>query len=73
VRPVLYAWQSRVESAPDACEKVWWGKRLEAVGVDLGRSDRAFLRELLTDAWENKAPKRVRHSYERLRSITGSS
>ena len=26
-----------VESAPDACEKVWWGKRLAAVGVALPR------------------------------------
>jgi len=26
-----------VESAPDACEKVWWGKRLAAVGVTLAR------------------------------------
>ena len=48
-----------VESAPDACEKVWWGKRLAAVGVTLARVDRAFLREHLTDAWEQRAPKRL--------------
>jgi hypothetical protein len=48
-----------VEAAPDTCEKVWWGKRLAAVGVTLSRADRDLLRELLTDAWEQKAPKRL--------------
>ena len=48
-----------VERAPDACEKVWWGKRLAAVGVTLARADRDLLSELLSDAWEQKAPKRL--------------
>jgi hypothetical protein len=48
-----------VESAPDACESVWWGKRLAAVGVTFARTDRTFLGELLTDAWEGKAPARL--------------
>ena len=48
-----------VETAPDACEQVWWGKRLAAVGVTLPRADRDLLRELLADAWEEKAPKRL--------------
>ena len=48
-----------IESAPDACEKVWWGKRLAAVGVTLARTDRELLGELLRDAWEQKAPKRL--------------
>ena len=45
---------------PDACEEVWWGKRLAAVGVLLRRVERSFLAELLEDAWEGKAPRRVR-------------
>ena len=48
-----------VERAPDCCEPVWWGKRLAAVGVTLSRVDHEFLRELLSDAWEEKAPRRV--------------
>jgi hypothetical protein len=48
-----------IESAPAACEQVWWGKRLAAVGVTLDRVDREFLGELLTDAWELKAPRRL--------------
>lgn len=48
-----------IDSAPGACEQVWWGKRLAAVGVTLSRVDREFLGELLTDAWEQKAPRRL--------------
>jgi hypothetical protein len=48
-----------IDSAPGACEQVWWGKRLAAVGVTLARVDRRFLGELLTDAWEQKAPRRL--------------
>ena len=48
-----------VEAAPDTCEQVWWGKRLAAVGVILPRAERDLLRELLTEAWELKAPKRL--------------
>ena len=48
-----------VDSRPAACEKVWWGKRLAAVGVILAGTDRDLLDELLTDAWEQRAPKRL--------------
>ena len=48
-----------VESAPAACEEVWWGKRLAAVGVTLAHADRGLLGELLTDAWEQRAPGRL--------------
>jgi hypothetical protein len=48
-----------VERAPDACENVWWGKRLAAVGVRLPVADAELLAELLADAWERKAPKRL--------------
>jgi hypothetical protein len=48
-----------VERAPAACQGVWWGKRLAAVGVALALVDREFLLDLLTDAWEGKAPQRL--------------
>jgi hypothetical protein len=51
--------RTAVESAPAACEEVWWGKRLTAVGVTLARADRDLLVDLLTDAWEHKAPRRL--------------
>jgi hypothetical protein len=48
-----------IDAAPDACEPVRWGKRLAAVGVYLDRVDVELLRELLIDAWEQKAPRRL--------------
>lgn len=48
-----------IESRPDACEEVWWGKRLVAVRVDLDRVDADTLASLVADAWEGKAPKRL--------------
>ena len=51
--------RSVIAEAPDRCEPVRWGKRLAAVGVSLSDVDQRFLRELLTDAWEEKAPARL--------------
>jgi hypothetical protein len=48
-----------IDAAPNACEPVRWGKRLAAVGVTLARIEREHLRELLTDVWEQKAPRRL--------------
>ena len=39
--------RTAIDAAPEACEEVWWGKRLAAVGVALARVDRAHLGELL--------------------------
>jgi len=44
-----------VQSHPEICEEVWWGKRLAAVRVDLRAADRGLLAELFEDAWERKA------------------
>jgi hypothetical protein len=51
--------RTAIDAAPEACEELWWGKRLAAVGVTLERVDRAHLGELLADAWEQKAPTRL--------------
>jgi len=48
-----------VQAEPGTCSEVRWGKRLAAVRVDLRRADEAFLADLLTDAWERRAPKRL--------------
>jgi hypothetical protein len=44
---------------PETCEEVWWGKRLAAVRVNLRRVDAELLANLLADAWERKAPRRL--------------
>jgi hypothetical protein len=51
--------QTAVQARPDACAEVWWGKRLAAVRVTLSRAERPLVSELLADAWEGKAPKRL--------------
>jgi hypothetical protein len=51
--------RTAIHRAPEACEEVWWGKRLAAVRVDLRASDADHLAELLADAWETKAPRRL--------------
>jgi hypothetical protein len=48
-----------VESSPDVCEQVWWGKRLAAVRVDLRLAHDDLLAGLLADAWESNAPARL--------------
>ena len=48
-----------VEALPEACAEVWWGKRLSAVRVTLAGVDAEALGELLADAWERRAPKRL--------------
>src|SRR5437763_11868943 len=44
---------------PESCREFWWGKRIGALSVDLGRIDLDLLAELLADAWERKAPRRL--------------
>ena len=51
--------RTAIDAAPEACAEVWWGKRLAAVGVALARVERDHLGELLEDAWEQKAPRRL--------------
>jgi hypothetical protein len=51
--------RTAIDAAPEACEEVWWGKRLAAVGVTLAHVDGTQLGELLADAWEHKAPRRL--------------
>ncbi len=57
--------RTAVQARPDVCEEVWWGKRLASVRVDLSRTDADLLAGLLADAWEGKAPRRLRSSAAR--------
>jgi hypothetical protein len=51
--------RTAIHSDPAAFDEVWWGKRLAAVRVDLRRVEAETLRELLEEAWERRAPKRL--------------
>lgn len=52
--------RTAVQDHPQTCAEVWWGRRLSAVCVDLARADPALVAELLADAWERRAPGRLR-------------
>jgi hypothetical protein len=47
--------RTAVESHPEICARVFWGKRLAAVRIALPLAGQALVAELLTDAWEGKA------------------
>ena len=51
-----------VAQQPSVFEEVWWGKRLVAVRVRLADADPEAVRELLEDAWRQRAPKRLASS-----------
>jgi len=46
-------------AAPGACEELWWGKRLAGVRVNLAVADIHLLGVLLSEAWRQKAPRRL--------------
>lgn len=54
--------RTAIQADPDTCAEVWWGKRLAAVRVDLRRADAELLENLLAEAWEIRAPKRLLHN-----------
>lgn len=52
--------RTAIHADPETFEEVWWGKKLAAVRVDLRRVEAEALRELLEEAWEIRAPRRLR-------------
>jgi hypothetical protein len=51
--------RTAVQAEPAMCAERWWGKRLAAVQVSLGDAEGGVLSDLLADAWERRAPKRL--------------
>jgi hypothetical protein len=51
--------RAAVAANPEACQELFWGKRLAAVEVDLKRAKPSLVKDLLTDAWIRKAPKKL--------------
>lgn len=57
--------RTAVADHPDWCSERFWGRRLAAVAVALDTAPEAGLAELLTDAWEGKAPARLLETPDR--------
>jgi len=51
--------RAAVAANPDVCQELYWGKRLAAVVIDLKRAKPLVVKDLLTDAWIGKAPKKL--------------
>jgi hypothetical protein len=51
--------KAAVAESPDACAPFYWGARLACVVVTLASADPNLVRELLTEAWRRKAPKKL--------------
>lgn len=51
--------RTAAQRRPEVCAEFWWGTRLRAVSVNLGHVSTGILADLLTDAWEAKAPRRL--------------
>ena len=49
---------------PGVVEELWWGTRLRGCRLVLRHADRALVRELLTESWRRKAPKKVLAAYD---------
>ena len=48
-----------VEMAPDAYEKLWWGKKVVGLRVKLALAHEPDVKTLLKNAWKKKAPKNL--------------
>ena len=48
-----------VGAAPQACEELWWGKRLAGVRVTISAVPEDLLATLLTEAWRLRSPSRL--------------
>lgn len=44
-------------TAPDVCEKLFWGGKVRGLRVGLGKAKKPLVAELLKKAWLHKAPK----------------
>ncbi len=49
---------------PGVVEELWWGKKLSGCRVHLAGATTPLVRELLTEAWRRKAPKKVQAEFD---------
>jgi len=48
----------------DAVTGLWWGTRRRGCRIELARATAPMLRELLTESWRRRAPKKVLASFD---------
>ena len=55
--------KAAVAEHPGTCAPFYWGARLACVVVTLAEAEPPLVRELLTEAWRRKAPKKLSISF----------
>jgi hypothetical protein len=60
-----------IADCPGAFEAIWWGKKVKSdwIRVNLASAETEQVRELLTDAWRLKAPKRLLATFDAQRAV----
>lgn len=49
-----------IKSEPEACEHLYWGRKIMGVRVNLARVKVGMVKEMLRSAWSIKAPRALR-------------
>jgi len=49
---------------PGVVEELWWGKKLSGCRVSLAGTTTAIMRELLTESWRARAPKKLLAAFD---------
>jgi hypothetical protein len=50
---------------PGVVEELWWGKKLRGCRIMLRGATKTMVRELLTESWRRRAPKKLLAELER--------
>jgi hypothetical protein len=58
---------------PGVVEELWWGQKLSGCRVQLKNATAGLLRELLTEAWRRKAPKKLLAQFDAERNRTDTT
>src|SRR2546422_2628992 len=53
-----------VAENPEACEELWWGKKLSGVRVMLSVANEELVFEMLEDSWRIRAPMDIVAQYD---------
>lgn len=64
--------RAAVAEQPQACEELWWGRKLVGVRVTLSAADPQLVCELLDGAWRLRAPKRVEAQFDAAQGAGGA-
>ncbi len=57
--------QQALAVQPEACEVLWWGKKVVGIRIDLAAADLALVNDLMLKAWLERAPAKLITEYRK--------